>query len=331
MSNNRVVKPIVFILGAGFNIDAASEAGYQKPLPVSERPARYPLVSDLLTICFNLEKLPYNIKSIEELFQECINRGEIEPLNNLYDFLMELDYYVIYESITPHLELGGKHYNNAYIRFLRDFKKSPLITFNYDSLPEILLFAMGTWFPNDGYGVPVEVQKRPLRRKIPEEKSLRHILHLHGSLCVHNKILWPENGMESEFLFDAEKLGNCFSSFLRGNAGSFIPIKDRVIAPIPNKAEGLKGEFIKAVYDQAVQCLINANQIVVIGYSFNPYDYDSYDRLLVAMPDKPVLLVAPDAGTLKERLSHEYSNIRWTVQSMSFKEWVNNGYPGVRK
>jgi len=327
MKNNSSDEHIIFLLGAGFNVDAASEAGYQKPLPVSEELACYPLVSDLLKICFDIEKLPYNFNSIEELFQDSINRGDLEPRNKLYNYLMELDYY-----ITPHLKCGGNHYNNTYVRFLQGFPKSPLITFNYDSLPEIILFAEGSWFPKDGYGVPVQVQRRPFRKGAePKEKSLRHVLHLHGSLCVHPKTLWPETDTESEFQFDAEKLANCFYPFLLGNDGSFIPIEDRVIAPIPNKAEGLKGAFIKKMYDRSVEYLINSIQIVVIGYSFNPYDCDSYTRLLDAMADKPVLLVAPDADTIKERLAKKYSDIQWEAKSIDFKDWANNGYPGLRR
>lgn len=332
MKNNSSDEHIIFILGAGFNFDAASEAGYRKPLPVSEELACYPLAPDLLTICFDMEKLPNNIKSIEELFQDSINRGDLELLTKLYNYLMELDYCIAYESITPHLKPGAKHYNNVYVKFLRDFKESPLITFNYDSLPEIILFAEGSWFPKDGYGVPVQVKRRPFRKgTTPDERSLRHVLHLHGSLCVNTKNLWPESDTESEFQFDAEKLGKCFFPFLRGDNGSFIPVEYRVIAPIPNKSEGLKGAFIKEVYDRAVEFLISANQIVVIGYSFNPYDCDSYTRLLVAMAGKPVLLITPDADSLKKRLAYEYPNIHWEAEKQYFKDWVKSGYPRVRR
>ncbi len=336
MSKNVIGKSIVFIVGAGFNVDAASEAGYSRSLP-SGRGGQYPLVDDLLKICFNREKLPNNFKSIEELFQDSINRDENKPRNELYEYLMELDYY-----ITPRLKCGGNHYHNTYVRFLQDFPKLPLITFNYDSLLEILLLAEGSWFPGDGYGVPVQFQ-RPFRMGTPDDgKSLRHVLHLHGSLCVYTKDFFIENQPGSlypilqeckpKFLFDPYTLGECFFPFERIIPDiTYTHVIDRVIAPIPNKAEGLKGEFIKAIYDKAVEFLINANQIVVIGYSFNPYDCDSYTRLLVAMADKPVLLVAPDASPLIERLAHEYSNIRWAAQSMSFKEWVNNGYPGIQR
>ena len=55
----------------------------------------------------------------------------------------------------------------------------------------------------------------------------------------------------------------------------------------------------------------------------------SYRQLLSAASKKNVLLVAPEAKTLITRLSNEYHDIRWAAQNMSFKEWVNNGHPGI--
>jgi len=49
------------------------------------------------------------------------------------------------------------------------------------------------------------------------------------------------------------------------------------------------------------------------------------------MENKSVLLIAPDANILKERLSHDNHNIKWESQGMRFKDWVDNDYPGVRK
>ncbi len=339
MRNNKYGETIIFLLGAGFSIDAASESGYPSGvLPVSGLPARYPLVSDLLTICFNKDILPPD-KSIEGLFQDSIDKGNSKPLDALYDYIMELDYY-----ITPSLRSGGNNYNNIYIKFLRDFLKSPLITFNYDSIPEILLLGEQLWSPIDGYGLPVQTQQSTLRKGEPYEgKSLRPVLHLHGSVCIYPSTYYFEKQPEQDypilkdynepkFLFDPDKLGHCFLPFERIPPGvTYTRPIERVIAPIPNKTEGLKGEFIEAVYRKAMEFLISAYQIIVIGYSFNPNDYASYAHLLGRMVEKPVLLIAPDAWSIIKRLAYEYPNIQWEAQSISLKEWVNKGYPGVRK
>jgi len=330
---------LVFILGAGFSIDAVSESGYSAgTLPASGLPARYPLVADLLNICFKTDILPPG-KSIEELFQDSIDKRNMEPLDALYSYIMELDYY-----ITPSLRQGGRNYNNIYTTFLHDFPESPLITFNYDSIPEILLLAEQLWSPDDGYGLPVQTQKTPVRNGLPYNwTSLRPVLHLHGSLCVYSKTFYFEkqpgqdypimqNHNEPIFLFDPDRLGHCFLPFERVPPGVpyTYPI-ERVIAPIPDKTEGLKEEFIKAVYKKAMEFLVSANQIIVIGYSFNPDDHTSYTQLLDKIVNKPVFLIAPDARFIIDRLANHYPNIQWKANNMSFKEWVKHGYQGIRK
>jgi len=335
MNSSLTENPLVFLLGAGFDCDATCEAGQITPLP-SGRPPRYPLVSDLLDICFGLDTLPPD-KSVEDLFQDSIKNGDRKPLEVLYDILMEADYY-----ITPHLKRGGSHADNIYVEFLRDFPNAPLLTFNYDSLPEILLLAERAWSPFDGYGVQVRAHTKKIRKgSQPLEVSLRPILHLHGSLCVYPSTFYIEKRPVHEpdllrfdrppdFLFDPDAIGHCFFPFERILPGvTYTHVSDRVIAPVPNKAEGLTGVFIKAVYDQATRFLSSASQIISIGYSFNRYDMLSYRQLLGAASTKDVLLVAPEAKALITRLANEYPDIRWAAQNMPFKEWVNNGYPGV--
>ncbi len=96
---------------------------------------------------------------------------------------------------------------------------------------------------------------------------------------------------EANFLFDPDKLELRFSPFERILPGvTYTVPPKRVIAPIPNKADELKGEFIRAVYGKAVEFLTKASQIIVIGYSFNPNDDLSYGQLLDGISNKPVLV-----------------------------------------
>lgn len=337
MNNSLFTDPIVFLLGAGFNCDAASEAGKTEAdkLPSTGRSFRYPLVKELLKICFNLDELPQN-KSVEDLFQENIDNGNRQPHRKLCELLMELDYY-----ITPHLRRGGSHESNAYTRFLGKFRESPLLTFNYDSLPELLLLAERSWCPMDGYGIDVEANKKKIRNgEQPVEKSVRPILHLHGSLCVYpvtygfekrlGSDTWWMSDHPPKFIFDPDALGNQFSPFERIQPSvGYSQIHERVIAPIPDKASKLDGEFIKVVYDKAVDLLNTTSQIICIGYSFNLHDQHSYAKLLCAASGKAVLIVAPDSESLAARLANEFPKIKWSFQNMSFATWVSKDYPGV--
>lgn len=327
----------VFLLGAGFSVDASSEAGF--PIVSSSGlKAHYPMIGDLLESCFGIAALPPE-KSIEDMFQDSIDRHDPKPFNALCDILMEADYY-----ITRRLKQDGSHSNNVYTKFLEDFPESPLLTYNYDSLLEVLLLANRTWCPIDGYGVPVEAFQGTIRHgKPPVKKSLRPVLHLHGSLCVYAVTFYIEKSHDSgpnmmqfdrdpRFLFSPEEIGNCFFPFEKVPPGPGYELTpERVIAPIPDKAKRLKGAFITAVYDRAVSELKKANQIIAIGYSFNTHDRSSYEELLGSFHGKEVLLVGPDAIELDKRLASEYPNIEWQAEPKSFKDWVINDYPGVCK
>jgi len=217
-----------------------------------------------------------------------------------------------------------------------------LLTFNYDSLPELLLLAERSWCPMDGYGVEVQANKATIRSgEQPVEKSLRPILHLHGSLCVYPVTYDFEKRPGSDtswmvdrppkFLFDPDALGNLFHPFERIQPGvTYTYVHERFIAPIPDKAKGLEGEFIKEVYDKAVDFLSTAKQVICIGYSFNQHDQHSYEKLLCAASGKSVLVVAPDSESSVKRLAAEFPEIEWSAQSMSFASWVSNDYPGAR-
>ena len=103
-----------------------------------------------------------------------------------------------------------------------------------------------------------------------------------------------------------------------------------MIAPVPDKAKGLDSNFIKAVYGQAIDLIHNASGIIVIGYSFNTNDRASYFPVLKAAEKKRILIVSPDAKSLVQRLKDLFPRIDWRWEAMSFKEWVINGYPGIK-
>lgn len=322
----RPESSLVFLLGAGFNIDAGSEVG-------SLATERYPLASDLAQICFDLEELPPE-KSVEDLFQEAIDANNKVPLDRLYERIIDADFY-----LTRHLSPGGSREDNVYLRMLQDFPFSPILTFNYDSLLEILLRKLGHWRPEDGYGVPIQTELNS--PGVLPERSWRPVLHLHGSLCIYPasfsierrpgqrfNMLKPKE--EPEFIFDPDCLGLCFAPFERVLSGhSFRYPSERVIAPVPSKAEGLRGEFVRRIHKQAVDIIRPIQTIVSIGYSFNPFDSASYSRLLEAACGARIILVAPDAQDLASRLRAEYPKIEWYPVPSPFLEWVKRGYDGI--
>jgi hypothetical protein len=330
----------LFLLGAGFNRDAGGEAGtvnlhsiygkYQKKF-------EYPLASDLLEICFGKEAMKEGI-SVEECFAEALEKKNYDPLRHLCDTLMECDYRLI-----PLLLPDGGNQNNCYVKFFNCYEGSSFLTFNYDSLPEVFLHRMGQWYPHDGYGVRVKVETQ-LRAENNDlvHKSSNLVLHLHGSLCIYTSDFdlitttdprFKEIRLREkpDYFFDPESISLLFPEYRTPfTMTGYEPIELRVIAPIPNKVEGLKQKFIADVYSRALQLISETDKLIAIGYDFSPLDKVSYDRLLVKFSnqDRPqVLLVGPNASRIEKRLRNDYPRINWLSVSKNFKSWVEDGFP----
>jgi len=201
--------------------------------------------------------------------------------------LMQADY-----RIAGRLSAGQS--SNSYLTFLKHFPASHFLTFNYDSLIEILLFALGRWRPDEGYGVEVQTTLDNDGIQLPA-RSENLVLHLHGSLCVYPSkfsISWVSSGRNHTgilqyrdplFVFDPYNITNRFYPY--GRVGPTLsqdhrPLYQRVLAPVPDKAKGLQASFIRAVHARATELVSPAERVVSIGYSFSPYDRASYDRLL---------------------------------------------------
>jgi len=239
---------IVFLLGAGFNADASAEAQYPSG-------HSYPSAIALAKICFGLEALPAG-SSIEDLFANALQARRPEPLRALCKVLMEADHHV-----ALHLRADTNIKDNAYIAFLRRFNLSTFLTFNYDSLLEILLLSLNRWRPDDGYGLQVKVELPPYPPPLPAS-STNLVLHLHGVLTVYPQefriqghgqqpIPMLENREEPIFIFDPDVLADAFFPFRRGwPETSFSYPDERIIAPIPDKAPELTKAFVNRAYNR---------------------------------------------------------------------------------
>lgn len=318
---------ILFILGAGFNFDARAN--------VSGTMYSYPLLQDLVQKCFQMSAPPTD-KSIEQLFQEALESRNNEPFQHLSDLLMEADYYIGQEFTKDATEPG-----NPYWHFLEHFPDSHFLTFNYDCLVEMLLFRLGRWRPDDGYGVPVRAELEDLitRPALPE-KSKNFVLHLHGTFCVYpiefylrqdnrGSIEWITPVEPAQFVFDPDSVAHRFFPFRRILPGpSYEYPPQRVIAPIPNKAPELTREFIQGTYAAALDQLKRGDTVVAIGYRFSRYDRESYDRILKTITERSLrlVIVSPSASQIAANLESEL-RIRSTPLPIGFKNWAEIGFP----
>jgi hypothetical protein len=326
-----------FILGAGFNVDAQAEArpvfGDSLYIGRYQIDCGYPLVTETLRLCFGLDALPAG-KSIEGLFADAQTRNDYSPLRTLADRLLEADYRIANQ-------LAGDGQVNCYREFFDAFAGSNFLTFNYDSLPETLLFRLGRWYPQDGYGLRAAAQLRPGGEDLADRKSTTLVLHLHGSLCIRTseyetrRELGQPMAMLAErdeplYSFDPSSISANFAPF-EGDPGA-DDVENRIIAPVPDKSEGLKEAFIRNTYTRAETLVRNSDVVAAIGYSFSPHDRASYHRLLSAFGESPgrrLLVVSPDAFTIADAIRSTFPDVSVEPQRATFKQWVAASFPGL--
>lgn len=132
------------------------------------------------------------------------------------------------------------------------------------------------------------------------------------------------------YAFDPDSISHCFPRYRRvmSQTGR-VAIEERVIAPVPDKSEGLKQSFIRQSYERAVPLVRQTGNLIVIGYSFNPYDRVSYNPVLQALSqssERELVVVSPQAGELARRLSVEYPGIKIQPVAKTFGEWAADSF-----
>jgi len=314
-----------FILGAGFNVEAAQQAGVDQ--------ASYPMVADVARLCFGSAPITDGT-SIETLFSEALERGDYGPLERLVAALREADYYIAQELATS----KGDNY---YREFFESFAGSQFITFNYDSLAETILYRAGRWYPRDGYGFPVIASVYPGYEELLTKKSTNVVLHLHGSASVRSRsfdirrepgetISYVRELPQTSYSFDPSSITLNFWPFRREVGGD--DTEERIIAPIPNKSRGLEESFVRETYRRALEFIRSSDLVIALGYSFNPHDFSSYRPLLNALtecPSRRLLVVAPDANNAASRIGRDFPRLSVHHLRSTFGEWVKSAFPGV--
>jgi SIR2-like domain len=320
---------VLFLIGAGFNIDAGSHRtswGHE---------FRYPLINDVARLCFDLElsNIPHG-RSIEDLFADAQDASNSEPMRRLTDILMDADHYIA-GSLA---QSGG---STCYSQLFDRFVGSNYLTFNYDSLLEILLLRKKQWFPDDGFGVPAQTSLQFGVTVPADQKSASKVFHLHGSLCLNftefdmlgnptDDTAWLDPSAPTRFMFDPGCLNEDFWPYLRvAPSLHYQPASNRVIAPVPNKGSLLTQKFSEAIYEKARALTEGSGTLISIGYSFNSHDRESYDpilRALDASQNRRLVLISPDAGDSVQRINACFPGLNVSAIATTFKEWASTGF-----
>ncbi len=333
-------KAAIIILGAGFVAEAGEIVG-DIPVEFSFRGphklrVRHPLVTDLARLCYPGRVLAEG-ESVERWFQESIVSHEYNPIRTLIDTLMRADYYTV-----PQLVGEDALSENPYQEFFRVFEDADFVTFNYDSFIEGSLFRLGRWFPQDGFGLEVAVGQEYTVEPPIVKPSRSLVLHLHGSALVSEStvdqsepdeagIRWIKPKPKEEYLFEPNAVSHLFFPWKRAHRPpeGYDPIERRVIAPVPDKSEGLRRAFALEVRRRAAEMVEHAGRVIAVGYRFNSRDRASYAFLFEALTKRqnPVLqLVDPGAGAIVDRLKASWPAVRFDLVECTFSEWHATGF-----
>jgi hypothetical protein len=323
----------VFILGAGFSAAANSYLRLDE-LPDAKP---YPLVGDIGRECFGPG---YDLtQGVENSFAEAMARNDPVPVNNLVDLIQTADHYV------------GRHAadddQSIFLSLVRAFPGVAFLTFNYDSLLELVLVRRNLWTPYDGFGAQAQADLMfQGRTERCYQKSTIRVLHLHGSLCLYAKE-WDVDRKQGdpiaefklkelpEFIFDPNALAKDFHSgdcyyYMKGQQDlSYCLPYERVIVPVPSKAPSLMQGFIQEIYKAAEQLLAKAERLIAIGYRFSECDLDSYERLLrsfAIIEGNPAFIINRSAQDIVQRMKYRYPKIAWFPVSSTFEMWAAGGF-----
>jgi hypothetical protein len=108
-----------------------------------------------------------------------------------------------------------------------------------------------------------------------------------------------------------------------------VPIEERVIAPIPDKAQKLNQPFVSETYGKACSLVRESGTLAVIGYSFNSYDRLSYQPVLQALDESPgrkLIVISPDASEPAVRIRKEYPRLHVEPIERTLKSWAADSF-----
>jgi hypothetical protein len=176
-----------------------------------------------------------------------------------------------------------KEANKLYWEFCEILEEGDtVISFNYDLLVEMGLWQQNKWTFLDGHGFKKDIEDfRSEITKIYSEdkptKSKVRILKLHGSLG------WFRKKFTDEIVFGEmpDSFEDYFGEFFeKGDPSPAVSYDEGSTLIEPSYIKQFDNPYLIDIWKQAINAIISANEIVIIGYSLPPAD--SASQLLLA-------------------------------------------------
>ncbi|MEG6617602.1 hypothetical protein V6C27_14475 [Peptococcaceae bacterium 1198_IL3148] len=197
-----------------------------------------------------------------------------------------------------------------------------VISFNYELLMDNSLLSTGMWYPTDGYGVKCGILSDQ-KLEQPKNKSHVYLLKLHGSFnwlyCSGCRQLFTAIEKNKQEL---RLVCNHSDKVFSNHMGCKHPLQPIIIPPTMMKNYDSM-PFTQQLWHQARAALANADQIVIIGYSFPPTDFRTKWLFRKAMLEsnkkcRKVILVNHATGDKLASMLQQYKSLMRTNDIESY-------------
>lgn len=280
--NNKL--ETVFILGAGFTNAILNKNKFNPPLlkdlslkVTNELRNKFKKELDGLLKVYYDDNRYVSLEENIEIFLTYLDlliaaendSGKKENLERLRNNVEEIIVNELKKLNPQKMDDYNEDVVNKFLCLLR--RNDTIITFNYDTCLETLLWLNKKWSPNEGYFEDDDYFSRIIKNK---ELLNIQILKLHGSINFVKADYYNTHGKDANYQYkfhiapqinDSIFPGINANHDLIGSKGSYI------IAPSYFKVFG--GNYrIYQLWQKAYKALSNAFRIVIIGYSFPEAD-----------------------------------------------------------
>jgi hypothetical protein len=166
-------------------------------------------------------------------------------------------------------------HQSTLLRFARHCirEKTTCITFNYDEVLDRTLWAASSgegqsgdrWNPESGYGFPCRPSAAVLGPHfVLNAPTAMHLLKLHGSINWHATLGHARPYDASAIVHHSEWTGPPPGFY---HAQNYLETRPFIVPPVLTKAELVEHPVLSVLWYRAFGALVQAEQIVFIGYS----------------------------------------------------------------
>jgi len=222
-----------------------------------------------------------------------------------------------------------------------------VITFNYDSTVERVLYDLGKWSPLDGYGTSIILQKNQFdESSVCFPPSAVKVLHLHGAVGWYEKPVFspsfdPTAGpggatprsslskapLETQIALDPLLLEGLGIYHVDASLPS-RPTSEQQIMLHPSFLKAYSGggrgnRIFSRLWKDALDALKSADKVIIVGYSLPSADSAAWTLLHTGCERGKVDVVNPSRSVLM----NQYANlltIPMVARPMKMGEWLDS-------